>query len=325
MAGSTTTLLLLGVCLWLISSINAQSFTISYTNIASVGASSAINVEFTTPTFTGPVVLSLSVTPPNIAVIPAFSSQTLTFLTNASTLNFFVEGLSVGVAQLNFSSSSPGVTVPSISQIFVLVNAAINGNKNLYPGTSVQGLVSLDAAPAVALTATLSSSTNVTITPSSLVFTAGQTPYSQPFTLTSTEPGTYVVSLALSGPDAVAGFAGPNSNITLTVAPRLVYGEASSSLSLNVGDASGAILIYLDVPVDQSLTVTVNASDPSVVANPTSLTFIPSVLTLTFTVTGSIPGSYLLSYQLSGPDSSIYAFSSLPSVVTFANRMLFLR
>lgn len=102
------------------------------------------------------------------------------------------------------------------------MNSNFDGNKEFYPGTSKQAKLTLDASPSKQVIITLSSKPTVTITPSTFTFNAGESPYSQVFTITSIEPGTYYIAQTLSGYDATNGFVNSApSELTLVVDPSM--------------------------------------------------------------------------------------------------------
>jgi hypothetical protein len=80
----------------------------------------------------------------------------------------------------------------------------------------------LSISPQNSVTIDIVASPELVFNPTSFTFNTGQSPYSLAFTVTSTEPGTYYVTLAYSGLDANNGLVSPTPvNVTYYVYDRM--------------------------------------------------------------------------------------------------------
>jgi hypothetical protein len=300
---------LLVVLLCFTGSIYAGNFTFSSSNFTAAGQSQTLSVTLDVLSG-GPVTLDVVASPAGIVTLSS-SSNTFGF---ATTWYIYATSVSAGKVTLTFSSDNQAqYAVPSPQTIYVFVNPSIT-SQNLYPGTSVEGEVSLDSSPNTQVTLTFLASSNIVFQPSTFTFNAGDTPYSLSYSATSRYPGTYYVSLVASGPDAAAGYVGPSPNVTFVVQLRQVKTNPVTTFSTKVGQSTPAILVYLDVAPDSGLTVTVDPASPEVVASPAVLSFTPTILALTYTLTGLTTVYSPIVYNISGPDASKYISASEPAV-----------
>lgn len=71
------------------------------------------------------------------------------------------------------------------------------------------------------MTITLSAGPSVTINPTTFTFVAGQSGYSEIYTVTSVEPGTYTMNVGVTGTDQIQGFIGQVPTVSVQVDARM--------------------------------------------------------------------------------------------------------
>ena len=249
---------------------------------ATITGTATQNLTLTVPTPTGGLTVNLSSSDTSVATVPA----SVTFAPTATSVIVPVTGVHPGTATIhantfNGPDRTAGITVVNSPAIVLQPNVTVAlAHSAAFP------IALPTPAPQNGVTVQLTSSdsSKVTISPSTVTISAGQTtPATQP-QVTGVNVGSANIAASASGYTSSSQAVAVTGSIGFSPNSATIATAGSQALTLNLSAPAPA----------GGLTINISSSNPSVAAVPSTVNFAANATSTSVLVTGGIPGAAII-------------------------------